>query len=300
MKARLEERERARREAAERKRAEREAKRFATLTFQVCIISCPSTVGLKRCSAVSCACHYRQQNQSSILEHSRDTHHGPVPLPHQPLAVQHTPPQLQPKPAQPQPRPTQPQPGPAQPQPRPAQPQPGPAQPLPPSSNAVHSTVAVEPRLGQPARPVVSYAPPPQLPTGGEWHAAPAHLQTIRFILSDANRVEDVMPKPPATLYAHTGTVCMCCIPSPVCGVCVCVCMCLCGCGRGVFVYVCVGGCEHMNVCARMWGVQVHVVSFACTVTAACTIQPRPLTQPHIKPAPPYQWTFHLPTCQLL
>ena len=45
MKARLEERERARREAAERKRAEREAKRFATLTFQVCIISCPSTVG---------------------------------------------------------------------------------------------------------------------------------------------------------------------------------------------------------------------------------------------------------------
>lgn len=45
MKARLEERERARREAAERKRAEREAKRFATLTFQVCISSCPSTVG---------------------------------------------------------------------------------------------------------------------------------------------------------------------------------------------------------------------------------------------------------------
>ena len=219
----------------------------------------------KRCSAVSCACHYRQQNHSSILEHSRDTHHGPVPLPHQPLAVQHTPPQLQPKPAQPQPRP--------------AQPQPGPAQPLPPSSNAVHSAVAVEPRLGQPARPVVSYAPPPQLPTGGEWHAAPAHLQTIRFILSDANRVEDVMPKPPATLYAHTGTVCMCCIPSPVwvwgCGVW--------GWGWG-------GG----------GGVQVHVVSFACTVTAACTLQPRPLTQPHIKPAPPYQWTFHLPTYQLL
>lgn len=43
-------------------------------------------------------------------------------------------------------------------------------------------------------------------------------------------------------------------------------------------------------MCVRACGcVQVHVVSLACTVTAACTLQPRPLTQLHIKPAPPYQ-----------
>lgn len=150
---------------------------------------CP--VGIAVPSAVY---HCRQQRQPPLpLDNSHDTSPGPAPVPQQPGTMQQAP-------SQPQPRPIQPH--------------------HTPSNSTVHAAVAMERRLGQPVRPVVSCGPPLQPAAEAVGTAVPAHLQTIRFILSDTNGMEDTRPKQPTALYAHTGMYACVCV-APLCMQCV-------------------------------------------------------------------------------
>ena len=145
MKARLEERERARREAAERKRAEREAKRFATLTFQVCISSCPSTVGqsaaLLSLVHVITGSRTTPQSLNTAGTHTMVLCPSPTSL-WQCSTLPHSSNQNPPNPSRDPPNPSQHPPNPSQDPPNPSQDLPNPSQD-PPSPSLLAATQSI-------------------------------------------------------------------------------------------------------------------------------------------------------------